>query len=580
MHTEAEITAGFLSLGYTPRALQVEAVQDVLAAFELGKRFVFLDAPCGSGKSLLALVIRKLLNKRAVIVTATNALGEQYERDYSTIEAKDSVREARGTWKAEHVGLPLVMGADQYPCEVRRIKFHNQATAGSCYRKSRYFYTNFLTEPVECSTCKFSITRQRKHEDVSVTNYPYYIIDQLYVKPMGGSHGEKDNPSSWHDVDLGIFDEAHLINEQFAQHYVIFYSIERGQEYLSDIRKALGVHSKYEAAYANVFRIIDENIKRGSIGPNNHMRFVDMLGKFYRNFHDLCETMQMYAKEEARYDQLGALSHKYHNLFCKIDDYHKYKYEVVIDVKKGEGSMAVQPIFIGELSQELLQEHNLFMSATINYEFMLKTMALDPEECQLVKVAYSFQPDDKTIDFRRARSFINYANMYSDVTIYSFLEAIEAILADHPTDNGVVIANSFKMAEELAGVLSSTHEIMLHTSAEPAKEIILRFKQATKPTLLLSPSLFEGVDFPGAVSRFQILPKAPYLSLAAKRMYYISRKHRGVYLQMSIKRMIQAFGRSSRASGDKAVTYVLDLNAEKLFRSKHNTWKEQFTVIR
>ena len=42
---------------------------------------------------------------------------------------------------------------------------------------------------------------------------------------------------------------------------------------------------------------------------------------------------------------------------------------------------------------------------------------------------------------------------------------------------------------------------------------------------------------------------------------------------MTIMRMIQSFGRSTRRSGDKSTTYCLDLKTEKLFDSKNNDWK-------
>jgi ATP-dependent DNA helicase DinG len=555
---EAKVLAAFTELGFTPRDLQVKSVMDVLDAFASGKRHVFLDAPTGSGKSLLALVIQKVLDIQAVVVTATNALGEQYERDYDD--------------------LLLVMGAGQYPCEAREVLFKKDAFADTCYRKSRFFYS-LAVEPKECGTCKFKFSREEKTKrKIAVTNYPYFIIDQLYIKPMEGPHGEPTNPSAWH-LDLAIFDEAHLINEQFSQHYVIHYSKARGREFLHDISKMLGENSGMEEAYSGVFRIIDENIDRGSIGRANHLTFVLMLERFYRKMMEVCESMKGYCKVEETYDMLEALRHKYHGLFCKIDDYKKYGYEVVIETIKGE-SFSVQPVFIGAASEHLLQPLNLFMSATLNYDFMVATMELNPDECQLVKVGYSFNVDDKTIDFSRAREKVNYNNMFSDKVIYAMIEDLEAILVKHSTENGVVITTSFKMAEELSHVYSGTHELIVHRSTEPAKEVIARFKESSKPTVLFSPSLFEGVDLPGDISTFQVLPKAPYLSLGSKRMFHISRKHRAIYLQMTIKRMIQSFGRSTRSTGDKSMTYVLDLNAEKLFRSKYNAWKDQFKVIK
>lgn len=562
------IIKAFAELGFVPRDNQIDTVQRIVDAFDSGKKHVFLDAPTGSGKSVLGMVARKVLNKRAVIVTATNSLVEQYGRDFPEV--------------------PTVVGAGNYPCELRNRLFKTyNATADQCYKKSRFYYIQFPDDsppPPECdpSNCGFAKTRADKHQDVTITNYPYYIIDQLYIKLIPGGDGELPNPAAYH-VDMAIFDEAHMINEQFAAHYSIHYSAKRGEEFIRDIRKLTADYdgSNLEDAYENVFGIIDENVARGSIGLKNVDKFLGMLMKFYKKMMDIIETKKFFEKNESGYDGLTSMYGKYHGLFCKIDDYFKFKPEVVVDVKKGEASLTVQPIFINETSAGFCQKTNLYMSATMNYEFMVKTMKLDPAECELVTVDYTFEADDKTVDMTRlSEEKINFSNMHSQPVIDTFVKHLEEIYGLHADQNGIVITTSFRMAEQLAVAKSATHEIILHKNDTPAKEVIRMFKQSTRPTILLSPSLFEGIDLPGVESQFQVIPKAPYLSLGAKRMFYISRKHRGVYLQMSIMRMIQACGRSTRHAGDKSVTYMLDKNCGTLFRSRHNTWKDQFHLIK
>lgn len=560
------IIKAFADIGLIPRDNQVETVQRIVDAFASGKRHVFLDAPTGSGKSVLAMVAHKVLNMRAVIVTATNSLVEQYHKDFTNV--------------------PIVIGAGNYPCELRNRLFKtSDAKADNCYKKSRFFYMQFPSDgaqPPECAenACSFVKSRVEKHQAISITNYPYYIIDQLYIKTLPNKDESLPNTSAY-NVELGIFDEAHMINEQFSAHYNIHYTAKRSQEFLADIRKLTGQEdSQMEMAYSSVFNIINENVERGSIGLVNVDKFLNMLKKFYFKMTEIIDNKKIYEKGESGYDALGQMKSKYHGLFCKIDDYFKYKYEVVVDVKKAEKSLSVQPVFMGETSSQFCQKKNLYMSATMNYEYMVGTMKLDPEECVLIKVDYVFNADDKIIDMTRAKRKINYANMHSDEVIAEFHADLEDIYKLHADQSGVVIATSFKMAELLSHAKSATHDIILHENSEPAREVIRRFKNTSRPTILISPSLFEGVDLPGIESQFQVMPKAPYLSLGSKRMFYISRKHRGVYLQMSIMRMIQGCGRSTRFVGDKATTYMLDLNCGTLLRSRHNTWREQFKLIK
>ena len=78
------------------------------------------------------------------------------------------------------------------------------------------------------------------------------------------------------------------------------------------------------------------------------------------------------------------------------------------------------------------------------------------------------------------------------------------------------------------------------------------------PTVLVSPSLREGVDLPDEQLRFQIVTKMPYPDLgdpwtAARQ----ARDHRWYALETA-KALIQAYGRSCRHADDHGVTYILD----------------------
>src|SRR5215472_15395998 len=63
------------------RPWQIQAVQEIMAGFEHGN-VVVLDAPTGSGKTLIAEVVRRLLNERAIYTCHTKALQEQILHDY------------------------------------------------------------------------------------------------------------------------------------------------------------------------------------------------------------------------------------------------------------------------------------------------------------------------------------------------------------------------------------------------------------------------------------------------------------------------------------------------------------------
>ena len=68
--------------------------------------------------------------------------------------------------------------------------------------------------------------------------------------------------------------------------------------------------------------------------------------------------------------------------------------------------------------------------------------------------------------------------------------------------------NSYKIANYLKKELRSKR-ILTHDSTN-RDEILNKHLTSTEPTVLLSPSMTEGVDLKGDASRFQVIVKVPY----------------------------------------------------------------------
>jgi len=83
----------------------------------------------------------------------------------------------------------------------------------------------------------------------------------------------------------------------------------------------------------------------------------------------------------------------------------------------------------------------------------------------------------------------------------------------------------------------------------------------------------------GDICRYQILVKAPYASLADKRIHYIMNYHKEIYELMTLMKIIQGAGRSVRSKDDYADTYALDYNIRRLFLNKNNVWQNEFKVV-
>jgi Rad3-related DNA helicase len=126
---------------------------------------------------------------------------------------------------------------------------------------------------------------------------------------------------------------------------------------------------------------------------------------------------------------------------------------------------------------------------------------------------------------------------------------------------------------------TNKYEVFEHKRGEKLEVILNEFKKYKKgPAVLVSPSLFEGISLDGDISRYQVFVKAPYPSLGDKRMKHILDNHQNIYEFITLIKVIQGMGRSTRSAEDHSVTYCLDQSLQRLWKSPQNIWTNEFSV--
>jgi Rad3-related DNA helicase len=140
---------------------------------------------------------------------------------------------------------------------------------------------------------------------------------------------------------------------------------------------------------------------------------------------------------------------------------------------------------------------------------------------------------------------------------------IVAILDAHPRDKGLIHVPSYAAARRLmadvgARAPAAARRLIFVESSEAKGAALERHRASRAPTVLVSPSLREGVDLPDDFLRFQIVTKMPYPDLGDP--WTAARRGRDPrwYAVETAKALVQAYGRSCRHAGDHGVTYVLD----------------------
>jgi len=576
MKYEEQIDAAFARLGFAPRPGQKEAVDRIITAFIDDKaKNVILNASTGTGKSIIGAAAAEALTaarggsastiKSSISLTATNVLAKQYGATFRELE-KDG----------KYV---MIKGAGNYDCDALSTPAE-PATAESCA-----WYTMVKDSSFEavlqqhCNGCDYLKIKQKKNLVRHITtNYSYYFIDRMYT-------GKFENR------DLVVWDEAHLVNDLFSEHNAIYFSQKRAQQYAEEINTSVGLT---DVKIAKLLQSLAKDV--GTPGKIHDGNGTSDLGNYQAYLRALMEVYT-YAKQAGqaeadialrsgnmgKYTKLNRFAKKYEGLCCKIDDFFNYGYDHVFEYKEEERAISVKPIFVGTMIDALQSaDYNLFMSATVSEEFMVKTLNLDPMQTKFIKLPPTFPKENKEVVFFDPLS-LGYKSLQDPKVVTQLRKNVAKVVKHHVEkgERGIVLTPSFKLQNELVAELVGIkgYKLFEHRQGEKLENILVAFKAYQGgPAVLISPSMFEGIDLPGDLSRWQILVKAPFPSLADKRMKFILDKHPSLYNIITVMKAVQGAGRSVRSADDHAVTYCMDANLQRLWTGSFNVWKDEFNT--
>ena len=553
----AQIETSFKFLGFTPRGNQSQIVFDVLDSFlNKGKRNVVLGAPTGIGKSVIGAVVSNALfcltpnpqeDIPAIISMGTNVLAHQYYDSFSELEKYEVFQ---------------IKGASNYPCNFMKSQpMPSSETAEDCAR-SKLHPTEVAAH---CNGCEYDAAKKLINiSRILITNYSYFMISMMatgHLKPRL----------------LHVFDEAHLLNDIFCNYTEILVSVQNIEKYIKELNDT---DTKCEDYIAGLV-MLRKQLETNNIGDNNYKQVLEILQKLY---FEITMVLSNRAKELEKTDvvksvKLSKLSRKYDGLSGKIRDFFDNDYEHVFDneIQNLPNAFSVKTIFVGKMIDRLLTTYNLFMSATITKQFSFDTLSLKDEETQFIEVDPVFPKENKPILFL-GKQALNYNVMKLPETIEDLKAQVKTIVNFHGEEKGLVFVPSFFLGSQLARAVGHKTRVFEHKSGMNLPELVRDFKGYKGSSILISPSIFEGLDFKGDVSRYQIIVKSPYPSLGDKRIKYISNYYPHIYAEMTLLKILQGIGRSVRSPEDYAVTYCLDASTRKLYESKSNIWKSHYTV--
>lgn len=149
------------------------------------------------------------------------------------------------------------------------------------------------------------------------------------------------------------------------------------------------------------------------------------------------------------------------------------------------------------------------------------------------------------------------------------IEYIDKILLRNKNKKGIIHTGNYEIAGWIKEHYGEKGRMLFHTS-EDRNEILNKHIISAEPTILVSPSMMNGVDLKDDLSRFQIILKIPYPNIKSKKIKKRMSDNKDWYRWRTCLNFIQAYGRSIRHEKDYAETYVLDSSFSDLMKYNYN----------
>lgn len=160
------------------------------------------------------------------------------------------------------------------------------------------------------------------------------------------------------------------------------------------------------------------------------------------------------------------------------------------------------------------------------------------------------------------------------------VEGVAKILDRHPEDAMLIHTTSYKLNRALVeGIKGKVGEmgrqLVTHDGAKGRDDALERYvglAEAGDAPVVCSPSLDRGVDLPGDLCRVQVIVKVPFPNLGDRQVSERLRSDGGQswYRAQTARTIVQMTGRGVRSAEDHAVTYVLDQQFARWWKGAKN----------
>jgi Rad3-related DNA helicase len=510
---------------------QEEAIQSVVEAFQAGKKHVVLQSPCGTGKSVIATTVHRVLRDlqpgfRTTIVTATKALQDQYQ--------------------SEMADIVDLRAKTNYKCHLNVGPYNSagcrkKLSEGKCKKEQSCDYVKQRTK--WCNDAHLRLTN---------SSFQIEACPMLVMLPEN-------------KANLIVIDECHAIDEHLINHSTLKIQLAElthlatvaGSEFISQFSTFINDYVDYPEGTAFV--------------PNaDQKKIAADLRAILEN--KMVQLQARLKKSSQGRDSIGGAIEELQQYSDKLGDHSSADGEWMLVKYAFSTEIELKPVYASQVSQRGLfrkADQFLHMSATIcGFTEYAEQLGISLDEVEFIDV-YNPIP----VKSRRVVSMAVH-KVSGDYNAQVLSDYVSRISEYHKGESGIIHTVSFKLANEIFDGISSKIRKKFLVSND-RREILNWLK--VKGNVVLSPSLETGFDAKGDIARWQIIAKVPYGALGDPLIKLNLSRHPRSYQRKAVLRIVQASGRVCRGVTDFGVTYVLDSNFVILLEKNHDLFPSWFT---
>lgn len=150
-------------------------------------------------------------------------------------------------------------------------------------------------------------------------------------------------------------------------------------------------------------------------------------------------------------------------------------------------------------------------------------------------------------------------------------------IAEHHTGEKGVVHATYQLANALRPYLPSDRFIFHSRETKGQQYVTFRDSDSRHGMVLVASGMYEGIDLPEDLGRWQVIAKIPWTSLGNPAIRHLADLDPEWYTWETLKTVIQACGRICRTPTDYGVTYILDSSFWRLARDGYHLFPNWFS---